>query len=116
VLTIVDTSVWIDHFRHGNINLESHLVKGRVATHPFVLGEVSCGNLKNRAEIIELMASLPIAQMAEHHEVITMLEQRKMYGQGIGWIDMHLLAACLINQFALMTLDKPLQKIAHKIL
>ena len=111
-MTLVDTSVWIDHLRAGNRMLRSLLEGGEVLAHPFVVGELACGTLRNRDEILTLLQALPEAQVAEHEEVMRMVERQRLHGQGIGWIDAHLLASARLSRAALWTLDRRLSKIA----
>ena len=68
-MVLVDTSVWVDHFRHGNQGLVDRLNQAAVVCHPFVVGELACGNLKNRPEILRLLQALPMAPLAEEEEV-----------------------------------------------
>jgi predicted nucleic acid-binding protein len=105
---LVDTSVWIDHLRRGNARLRGHLEAGEVASHPFVVGELACGNLKAREELLSLMAALPQVPMVEHEEVLAFVEQNRLMGRGLGWIDVHLLASALLAGTSLWTLDKGL--------
>jgi len=114
-MILVDTSVWIDHLRRGNDRLRELLEEGEVLSHPFVLGELACGNLKNRDEILELLASLPEAGIAEQHEVLHVIARHRLPGRGVGWVDAHLLTAALLNRSRLWTLDKPLAKAARSL-
>ncbi len=111
-MILVDTSVWIDHFRSGNQGLRSLLNENKVLTHPFVIGELACGSLRNRSEILGLLHALPQAQLAEHHEVLAFIENVRLYGRGLGWIDAHLLASTLLSGSPLWTLDRRLAKVA----
>ena len=111
-MILVDTSIWIDHFRRGSDELTSLLQKVEVATHPFVIGELSCGNLKNRKGILTLLAELPQVAIAEHAEVFELVESRKLMGNGIGWIDAHLLASSLLSGAPLWTDDKKLRSLS----
>lgn len=111
-MTLVDTSVWIEHLRRGSARLTELLNDEQVLCHPFVLGELACGDLRNRAEILALLAELPQVQVAEQHEVLHLLETRRLYGRGLGWVDAHLLASCLLTGCVLWTLDKPLARVA----
>jgi len=111
-MTLVDTSVWIQHFRSGSRRLKTLLEDGEVVTHPFVIGELACGNLGNRAEILDLLGRLPQTPTAEHHEVMALVAGRRLYGRGIGWVDAHLLAAALLVDSGLWTLDRPLATVA----
>ena len=114
-MTLVDTSVWIDHLRVGNRMLRSLLENGEVVAHPFVVGELACGTLRNRVEILTLLQALPEAQVAEHEEVMRVVEREQLYGQGIGWMDAHLLASARLSRAALWTLDRHLSKIASQL-
>ena len=87
----------------------------QVVMHPLVLGEITCGNLQNRAEILALMHALPSVHQAEDDEVLLLIEQHQLNGQGIGLIDVHLLASCLINHCTLWTNDKRLKTIAEEL-
>ena len=104
-MILVDTSVWIAHFREGGSKLGELLREALVMTHPFVIGELACGNLKNRARILSDLDALPSAVSATHEEVMRLLELRKLWGLGIGWIDAHLLASALLSDCQLWTLD-----------
>ncbi len=112
---LVDTSVWIDHFRRGNATLAEHLERGEVWSHPFINGELACGNLRKREEILTLLAALPQAAMASHDEVFYFIESNELVGSGIGWIDAHLLASAMLSREMLWTLDKRLTSIAESL-
>jgi predicted nucleic acid-binding protein len=114
-MILVDTSFWVDHFRRGNDILRRLLESNEVMTHPFVLGELACGSLKNRSEILGLLSKLPQASTAEHGEVMNLVETKKLYAAGIGWMDAHLIASALLANVALLTLDKPLRQIAEAL-
>ena len=107
-MILVDTSVWIDHLRRGDQDLKSLLNEGVVLCHPFVIGELACGNLKNRAEIRSLLAALPAAPVASHEEGLHLVADRNLAGKGLGWIDVHLLASALLSKCRLWTKDKAL--------
>ena len=111
-MILVDTSVWIQHLRTGSSELSSLLCDEQVLCHPFVVGELACGRLKNRKEILALLNALPGVRVAEHREVLHLLEAERLYGRGIGWVDAHLLASALLSGYSLWTLDKPLRKTA----
>lgn len=111
-MILVDTSVWIDHLRSGNRRLQSLLVDAEVLIHPFVIGELACGALHNRDEVLRLLRALPEANAAEHGEVMSFLERERLYGRGIGWIDAHLLAAARLSDAPLWTLDRRLSRVA----
>ena len=114
-MILVDTSVWIDHLRAGNRRLRSLLEEAEVLSHPFVVGELACGTLRNREELLTLLQALPEAQAAEHEEVIRVVEGERLYGRGIGWIDAHLLASARLSSASLWTFDRPLSKIASAL-
>jgi len=111
-MILVDTSVWVDHLRDGTPALAAALEQGRV-THPFVLGELACGNLKNRGEVLQLLGELPAAPMATDPEALDFIERRALMGRGIGYVDVHLLASvALAGTAQLWTRDKRLAAIA----
>ncbi len=111
-MVLVDSSVWIEHFRHGQAGLAGRLAEGLVLMHPFVAGELACGNLKNRSAVLALLNSLPAAKVATHSEVLQFLDQHGMWGRGLGWIDVHLLASARLSNCLLWTLDKALARAA----
>jgi predicted nucleic acid-binding protein len=114
-MTLVDTSVWIQHLRYGDGRLTTMLEVGEVFCHPFVIGELACGMLRNRDELLELLAALPATPVADHIEVLGFLTERALAGRGLGWIDMHLLASALLAQCSLWTLDNALDKAAAEL-
>jgi predicted nucleic acid-binding protein len=114
-VTLVDTSVWVDHFRRSNSALSQMLMDGEVLSHPFVIGELACADFKNRAEIRRLLTALPTTNPAEHDEVLHLVEDKRLFGRGIGWLDVHLLASCMITGCALWTNDKPLRAAAASL-
>jgi predicted nucleic acid-binding protein len=111
-MTLVDTSVLVDHLRHGSSRLGQLLVDGEVSSHPFVIGELACGFLTKRAEILTLLDSLPKVVLADHAEVLRLLDTQRLYGRGLGWIDAHLLASAVLTRTPIRTLDKTLARIA----
>ena len=82
-MLLVDTSVWVSHFREGNVGLASSLNDGDVVCHPFIIGELACGHLRNRSEILSLFQTLPMVIQAEHEEVLPFIENNKLMGKGI---------------------------------
>ena len=105
---LVDTSVWVDHLRHGEALLQDLLTSGQVTTHPFIIGELACGNLAHRGEILRLLSELPTVNVASHEEVLHLIEQHKLHGKGLGWLDAHLLASALLSKTPLWTRDRRL--------
>jgi len=115
-MILVDTSVWIDHLRKGNKLLADLLENSEVCSHPFVIGELACGNLSNRGEILTLLGSLPQLTAATDKEVLFYIDQHRLMGRGIGYVDAHLLAASAIaSPVKLWTLDKRLAAIAEAL-
>jgi predicted nucleic acid-binding protein len=114
-MVLVDTSVWVKHLRDGDIVLEDLLEDGHVACHPFIVGELACGNLKNRAEILALLQALPMATVAEHGEVMRFIEDNRLMGKGLGFIDLHLLASAVLSGIQLWTIDKRLHQVSLKL-
>jgi predicted nucleic acid-binding protein len=113
---LVDTSVWIDHLRSGLTVLSEALERGEVFAHRFVIGELACGNLKDRARVLALLAALPFADEATHEEVMFFIEQQRLMGRGIGYVDAHLLACVTMTEHAqLWTRDKHLRLFATKL-
>lgn len=111
-MLLADTSVWVQHFRRGEPTLADRLAEGLVLMHPFVSGELACGNLKTRAAVLSSLSALPAATLASNIEVLQLIEQRRLWGRGLGWIDMHLLASALLSHCGLWTLDKKLAEAA----
>ena len=115
-MILVDTSVWINHLRSANTALAESLEGGRVAMHPIVLGELACGNLRNRNEVLELLMSLPAVPVATEAEALEFIERRTLMGRGIGYVDVHLLAsAALAGTARLWTRDRRLALVAGEL-
>ena len=112
-MILVDTSVWIDHLRKGDKELVRLLLDTQVLIHPFVVGELACGNLENREEILGLLSDLPAVDVASHTEILYFIDQRQLMGRGIGYVDAHLLASISLTPSArLWTRDKRLAQVA----
>ena len=111
-MVLVDTSVWIDHLRKSSRALTSLLEQENIVLHPFVLGELACGNLGNRKEIIALLHALPVATRADDDEILFFIERHALMGRGVGLIDVHILASCLMDSCLLWTRDKRLRGMA----
>jgi len=115
-MILVDSSLWIDHLRSGNAALSAALDAGLVLTHPFVIGELACGNIGNRHEVLDLLGNLSMAPVATDAEVLAFIEARSLMGCGIGYIDAHLLAsAALSGDAALWTRDRRLRVLAQEL-
>ncbi|MGA2091256.1 MAG: PIN domain-containing protein [Endomicrobiales bacterium] len=109
-MILADTSVWIDHFRKGNPELKRLLDKNEVVCHPFIIGELACGNLKNRKEILVLLHALALIDMVENHEILAFIEKHQLMGKGLGLVDIQILSSALLNNDKLWTLDKKLHQ------
>jgi predicted nucleic acid-binding protein len=112
---LVDTSVWVDHLRRSNSTLVELLEQTQVWTHPFVIGELACGNLARRGTVLGSLAELPHVPMASHAEVLAFVEARHLMGRGLGWIDMHLLASATLATLPFWTVDRRLAAVAHQL-
>lgn len=115
-MILVDTSVWVDHLRRGDAKLVDLLERANVLMHPFVVGEIACGSLRDRVSILELLQDLPAAAVAEGEEVLRFVEHHALHGKGIGYVDVHLLASVALTQGAkLWTRDKRLRLVAQAL-
>ena len=114
-MVLVDTSVWIDHFRRSNAHLQELLEAGEAATHPFVIGELACGGLARRGEILTLMQALPSYSPISQEDYLHFVDSYKLAGKGVGFVDIHLLASALLNSDFLWTLDKSLDAAARRL-
>jgi predicted nucleic acid-binding protein len=112
---LVDTSVWVDHLRRNDPALSLLLRQGKVECHPFIIGELACGSLNGRTEVLSLLEKLPSVPLATHKEVLGMVERHRLFGRGIGWIDAHLLASSLLAGILLWTRDRRLTKVARAL-
>jgi predicted nucleic acid-binding protein len=114
-LILVDTSVWVDHFRKGNARLGALLRDGLVLVHPFVLGELALGRLKRRTEVLGLLDEVPRAEAANHDEVLEFVDRHRLAGSGIGWVDVHLLVSAALSGVTFWTLDRRLALAAVRL-
>lgn len=115
-MILVDTSVWVDHLRLGDGQLAGLLAQAVVLMHPFVIGEIACGSLRDRAAVLGLLHGLPAAVVAEPAEVLGVIERHRLHGQGIGYVDVHLLAAVALTSGArLWTRDQRLRSAASAL-
>jgi len=114
-MILVDTSVWINHLRDNDEHLKQLLLKGSVMCHSHVIGELACGNIKNRNEILSFLNALPIAPLIEFNEFLYFVEKHQLNGIGIGFVDIHLLASSKLAQSKLWTEDKRLIAAASKL-
>ncbi len=114
-MVIVDTSIWVTHLHQGSRQLEKLLMDAAVMCHPFIIGELACGNLKNRNEIISLLQSLPMAPTIEFDEFLFFIDRNQLMGKGIGFVDVHLLASAQLTGIRLWTADKRLKSAADQL-
>lgn len=114
-MILVDTSVWIGHLRTPSTLLVQLLDLEQVLIHPFVVGELACGNLVNRKEIISLLHALPSAPKADDDEVLFFVERHKLMGRGLGIVDVHLLASAAMGGASIWTADKNLGLAARNL-
>lgn len=115
-MTLVDTSIWVDHLRQGDQDLAALLAANGVLMHPFVIGELACGNLRKRDEVLALLKNLPRVAVANDHEVLFFIERNALWGRGLGYVDVHLLAAAALQGSAsLWTRDKRLRAAADSL-
>ena len=115
-MILVDTSVWIDHLRRHNKTLAKLLQAGMVLTHPFVIGELALGDLRQREVVLTALSDLPRASVATEPEVLHFIDQYALFGRGVGYVDVHLLAAVRLTPgVELWTNDKRLQKVAVQL-
>jgi predicted nucleic acid-binding protein len=114
-MVLVDTSVWVGHFRAANVQLQTLLETGEVAIHPFIIGELACGGLTHRQEILALLQTMPTHSALSQEEYLHFVDVYNLAGKGIGFVDVHLLASTLIKSDFLWTIDKKLDMVAHKL-
>lgn len=107
--------MWVSHLRDGNDELANLLDDGRVLCHPLIVGELACGNLQDRADILSFLQLLPMSIEAEHEEVLSFIENNRLMGKGMGYIDVHLIASALLTGVPVWTLDKKLAQAADSL-
>jgi predicted nucleic acid-binding protein len=114
-MILVDTSVWIDHLRENDPQVSALLLANNLLTHPFIVGELACGSLKNRANLLALMQGLPQLPIIADPAVLRFIEDRQLMGLGIGYIDAHLLCAAAHHATHIWTRDKRLNRAAKAL-
>ena len=112
-MILADTSVWVDHLRRSDAQMRAALDADEICMHPMVIGEIACGNLRNRTILVQMQLLQP-ATVAAHDEVLAMIEQHKLMGRGVGFVDIHLLASAKLSKAALWTRDKRLAAIGEE--
>ncbi len=111
-MILIDTSVWVDHFRSENRILTTLLMQGAIVMHEFVVGELAVGNFRNRKSMLNLLDSIPKLSKLTHDEFIYFLEKNSIYGKGVGFVDIHLLGSTKLAGVKIWTLDKRLLELA----
>ena len=115
-MTLVDTSVWVNHLRSNDTVLEALLEDNQVLMHPMVVGDLAWGNLPDREYVLDLLKELPQIPVADHDEVLFFIEQNRLMGRGVGYVDAHLLAAVSLHGSArLWTTDRRLREAAGEL-
>ena len=114
-MILVDTSVWVSHFRRKSDRLENLLSQEIVFCHPFIIGELACGHLHNRDEILSLMQELPVTVQVSDQDVLTFIEKNHLVGKGLGIVDVYLLASASLSNVFVWTEDKRMNKVAHQL-
>ena len=114
-MVIVDTSIWVTHLRQGSRHLSQLLLDAQVGCHAFIVGELACGNIKNRVEFLSLLQSLPMAPTVSMDELLYFIDRHSLMGMGIGFVDAHLLASARLSRIHLWTSDKKLKSTATKL-
>ena len=114
-MILVDTSVWVDHFRIADDRLTSILLDGQVMGHAFVSGELACGNLRRRSDVLALLAALPQLPTLTSDDVMRFIDLHRLMGKGLGWVDAHLLASVFASREQLWTRDRRLEAAAHRL-
>ncbi len=114
-MILVDTSIWVDHLRSDVPQLTAALQECAVFIHPWVIGELACGNLRDRCRVLELLQGLPAARVASPAEVLILIEQHQLMGRGIGFVDAQLLASAKLTHCTLWTHDRRLAELAQAL-
>jgi len=114
-MILADTSVWVAHFRESVPLLKELLIDNRVLIHPWVIGELACGRLPRRPQVLRWLRRIPAAEVAHDAEVLTLIEDKRLWGTGIGWVDAQLLASALITNCEVWTRDERLHAAAKKL-
>ena len=114
-MILADTSVWVNHFRKAAAPLNRMLLEEDVGIHPFVLGEIAAGNLRDRPKVLGWLATLPQLGIAEESEVHHLLESRRLWGSGLGWVDLHILASVKLSDWTLYSADGGMNRAATRL-
>lgn len=114
-MVLADTSIWVNHFRRGDPALAALLGEGAILVHPFVIGELACGRLHPRRDILEHLTGLPRTIVASDDEALAFIEAHSLMGSGLGYVDVHLLAAARLSDVRLWTSDAALRRSAERL-
>ena len=114
-MILVDSSVWIRHFKKLNVEFAELLANNAVMIHPMIIGELACGSMKYRTEILQLLMTLPRAESCSLDEVVDFIEHKNIHGKRIGWVDANLLASAMVSKVSIWTFDRPLSHIAREL-
>lgn len=114
-MVLVDTSIWVSHLRKSDSHLKALLLDGSVVCHPFIIGELACGWIKNRTEVISLLQALPMAEVVEQDEFLEFVERNDLMDIGLGFVDVNLLASAIVMGVPLWTLDKRLNQASTRL-
>ena len=114
-MILVDTSIWVDHLRVADRQLTRLLLDEVVFCHPFVVGELACGALRRRREILGLLRHLPQAPVVDHEEVLAFVDMHALMGSGLGWVDVNLLASATLAGERFWTRDRRLAQAARRL-
>lgn len=114
-MILVDTAIWVDHLRVADRQLAGLLLEEAVLCHPFVVGELACGALHRRSEVLGLLRNLPQAPVVDQDEELAFVEAHKLMGSGLGWVDVHLLASAALAGERLWTRDRRLAQAARRL-
>jgi predicted nucleic acid-binding protein len=114
-VVLVDTSVWVSHLRVEKPALQKLLLEAEVVCHPFILGELACGNIRKRAEVLSLLRALPMAPVVTGEEFLDFVDANRLMGSGIGFVDVHLLASARLARLPLWTQDRNLTAAARRL-
>jgi len=114
-MILADTCIWVEHFDRVDRRLAEHLMNGDVLMHPFVIGELACGDLRPRQETLAVLSAMPQATQASHEEALRLLNERRLFTRGLGWMDLHLLASARLSGARLLTDDRALLLAAREL-
>lgn len=114
-MILVDTSLWVDHLRTTDARLTALLEDEQVLLHRFVVGEIACGVLKGRAEVLALLRNLPHIKAVDDDEALAFVEAHSLMGSGVGWVDVHLLASVYLSGDRIWSRDQPLLRVARRL-